>query len=64
MTNQPNSTEARDIRYHLHGATNARRHLEVGPLVIEKGDGVYVEDNNGTRYIEAMSGLWSAAVGF
>ncbi|MCB1470587.1 MAG: aspartate aminotransferase family protein, partial [Rhizobiaceae bacterium] len=32
--------------------------------IIEKGDGVYVEDNTGKRYIEAMAGLWSVGVGF
>ncbi len=64
MIAQPNSLEARDIRYHLHPYTNARRHLDVGPMVIEKGDGVYVEDSSGNRYIEAMAGLWSVAVGF
>ena len=64
MTAQPNSAEARDIRYHLHSYTNARKHEEVGPLIIEKGDGVYVEDASGKRYIEAMAGLWSVAVGF
>ncbi|MEN3791098.1 aspartate aminotransferase family protein [Fulvimarina sp. MAC3] len=60
----PNSIEARDIAHHLHPYTNARRHEEVGPIVIAKGDGVYVEDIDGKRYIEAMSGLWSVAVGF
>lgn len=64
MDAQPNSAEARDIRYHLHAYTNARRHQETGPLVVEKGDGVYVEDAAGRRYIEAMAGLWSVAVGF
>jgi len=64
MDARPNSPEARDIRYHLHGYTNARKHQETGPLVIEKGDGIYVEDIAGNRYIEAMAGLWSVAVGF
>ncbi|MHB2263650.1 aspartate aminotransferase family protein [Aliihoeflea sp. PC F10.4] len=64
MDENPNSPEARDIRNHLHSFTNARRHLEVGPLVIERGSGIYVEDNSGKRYIEAMAGLWSVAVGF
>lgn len=64
MDTRPNSPEGRDIRYHLHPYTNARRHQEVGPLVIEKGDGIYVEDITGKRYIEAMAGLWSVAVGF
>ncbi|MCY3982593.1 MAG: aspartate aminotransferase family protein [Roseovarius sp.] len=64
MSIQPNSAEARDIAYHLHGYTNAGRHLETGPMVITRGDGIYVYDNEGNRYIEAMAGLWSAAVGF
>lgn len=60
----PNSVEARDIAYHFHPNTNARLHEEVGPMVIEKGDGIYVEDNTGKRYIEALGGLWSVALGF
>lgn len=64
MTVTPNSAEARDIAFHLHSYTNPRQHEANGPLVIEKGEGVYVEDNNGKRYIEAMSGLWSVALGF
>ena len=59
-----NSLEARDIDYHLHGYTSALKHLSVGPLVIDRGEGVYVIDTHGTRYIEAMAGLWSVAVGF
>lgn len=60
----PNSPEARDARYHLHPYTNARAHEAVGPLVITGGDGIYVIDSEGRRYIEAMAGLWSVAVGF
>lgn len=64
MDQLPNSIEARDKAYQLHSNTNARRHLEVGPLVIEKGEGIYVEDVHGKKYIEGMAGLWSVAVGF
>ena len=64
MELRPNSIEARDIAYHLHGYTNARAHEENGPLVIDRGDGVHVFDSYGKRYIEGMSGLWSVAVGF
>ncbi len=60
----PNSPEARDIAHILHPYTNARRHAEIGPLVIDKGEGIYVEDVHGTRFIEAMSGLWSVGLGF
>ncbi|HDZ74484.1 MAG TPA: aspartate aminotransferase family protein [Aurantimonas coralicida] len=64
MTVQPNSIEARDIAFHLHSYTNARKHETNGPVVIDKGEGVFVTDTDGNRYIEAMAGLWSVAVGF
>jgi 4-aminobutyrate--pyruvate transaminase len=64
MAYKPNSDEARDAAYHMHGYTNAKKHTELGPLIIERGDGIYVYDNEGNKYIEAMSGLWSAGLGF
>ncbi len=64
MTLLPNSAQARDVAYLLHPATNARKHEKTGPLVIERGDGIHVYDDNGKEYIEAMAGLWSVAVGF
>jgi 4-aminobutyrate---pyruvate transaminase len=64
MSHLPNSTEARDVAYQLHSYTNARAHEEAGPLVIERGEGIHVYDNNGKRYIEGMAGLWSVALGF
>lgn len=60
----PNSIEAKDALRHMHPNSDARLHEEIGPLVIERGDGIHVFDNTGRRYIEAMSGLWSAALGF
>lgn len=64
--NQPvsSSLQSKDIQYQLHPYTNARLHQEVGPLIIERGEGVYVYDEQGKGYIEAMSGLWSVALGF
>jgi 4-aminobutyrate--pyruvate transaminase len=64
MRGLPNSIQARDIEYVLHPVTNARRHEEVGPIVIDRGEGIYVFDDQGNRYLEAMAGLWSVAVGF
>ncbi len=64
MTLAPNSLEARDVAYYFHPATNARRHEQVGPLVIESGRGVFVTDDQGKDYIEGLAGLWSVAVGF
>ena len=64
MTLAPNSPEARDIAYHFHSYTDAMAHAENGPQIIEHGEGVFVFDNHGKRYVEAMAGLWSVAVGF
>ena len=64
MSIMPNSVEARDIAYHMHPAVNLRKFEEKGGLVIERGEGVYVYDNTGKRYIEGLAGLWSVAVGF
>ena len=41
-----------------------RGHEQRGPLIVTKGDGIFVEDDGGRRYLEAMSGLWCTALGF
>ena len=45
----PNSLAARDIAHVLHPYTNLKTHPETGPLIVTKGDGVYVEDEDGKR---------------
>ena len=54
----------RDQSFHLHPATNLRTLQKEGPLVITRGEGVYVYDDEGRRYLEGMSGLWCASLGF
>jgi len=64
MTPPRNSTAARDIAYTLHPYTDHKEHLKTGPLVISRGKGVRVWDDQGKEYIEAVAGLWCAALGF
>jgi 4-aminobutyrate---pyruvate transaminase len=64
MTIRPNSLEARDVAHVLHPYTNAVVHEEEGPLVISHGDGIYVVDTDGKRYIEGLGGLFCAPLGF
>src|SRR6202000_1869527 len=64
MDHLPNSAAARDISYLLHPNTNARKHEKTGPIIIDHGKGVFVYDDQGKEYIEAMAGLWSVGVGF
>ena len=54
----------RDLAYHLHPSTNLRQVQTEGPLVITRGEGVYVYDDEGRRYLEGMAGLWCASLGF
>ena len=56
--------DVRDIETLIHPYTNLAAHRETGPLVIERGEGVYVYDNRGKRYIEGLAGLWCTALGY
>jgi 4-aminobutyrate--pyruvate transaminase len=64
MTFMPNSPEARDIASYIHPQTNQRTHQETGPTIIAKGDGIWVEDSEGKRALDASAGLWCASLGF
>jgi 4-aminobutyrate---pyruvate transaminase len=64
MTSSPNSLAGRDIATVIHPYTNLERHKIDGPTVIARGEGVYVYDDNGKRYLEGMAGLWSTSLGF
>src|ERR1017187_4522994 len=59
-----NSLSHTDVATALHPYTNARAHEKSGPLIIERGKGIYVYDDAGREYIEGLAGLWSVAVGF
>ena len=59
-----NSIEAKDIENHFHPYTNPQVLKESGPHVICRGEGIYVYDNSGNKFIEGMSGLWCASLGF
>lgn len=64
MSQAPNSLQARDKAFVVHPYTNLRAHEQQGPLVISGGEGIWVVDDEGKRYIEGLSGLWCAALGF
>jgi 4-aminobutyrate---pyruvate transaminase len=59
-----NSLAARDIAALVHPYTNLKTHQSDGPVVMAKGRGVYVIDDNGKEYIEGLAGLWCASLGF
>jgi len=59
-----NSLAHADITTTLHPYTDARAHELQGPMIIDRGKGIYIYDDAGKEYIEGLAGLWSVAVGF
>jgi 4-aminobutyrate---pyruvate transaminase len=60
----PNSMQARDIASLVHPQTNLVQHLEQGPMVIERGQGIYIWDDSGQQFLDAAAGLWCASLGY
>lgn len=53
-----------DIQHATHPFTNIKKHEQRGPFIIERGEGVYVYDNHGKRYLDGMAGLWCVTLGY
>ncbi|HEX4028454.1 MAG TPA: aminotransferase, partial [Rhizomicrobium sp.] len=58
------NTQARDMASLLHPFTNLTVLRQTGPLVVERGKGVFVYGADGRDYLEAMGGLWCTALGW
>ena len=54
----------RDVETLVHPYVNLASFRESGPLIIERGKGIYVYDTEGKPYIEGMAGLWCTALGY
>ncbi|SDB74072.1 aminotransferase [Belnapia rosea] len=61
---EANSPHARDIATLIHPNTNIRKHQEMGPTIISRGEGIYVFDDSGRPFLDAAAGLWCASLGF
>ena len=61
---QLSNTQARDMASLLHPFTNLTVLRQTGPLVLERGKGVFVYGADGRDYLEAMGGLWCTALGW
>jgi 4-aminobutyrate--pyruvate transaminase len=56
--------QTRDIETLVHPYTNLATLRETGPLVLERGKGVWVYDTEGKPYIEGLAGLWCTSLGY
>jgi 4-aminobutyrate---pyruvate transaminase len=64
VTVPANSAFSRDIAHVLHPYTNLKKHQQGGPLIITRGEGIRVIDEQGKSYIDGLAGLWCASLGF
>jgi len=63
--NQPlSNSQTRDAEALLHTYANPVALRRTGVQTIERGEGIRVFDQTGRPFIEAMSGLWCAGLGF
>ena len=56
---------ANDLSHHLHPFTDTKSLAEKGgSRIITKADGVWLEDSEGNKILDAMAGLWCVNVGY
>ena len=63
MTARTTLREA-DLAHAFHPQTNLAAHAGAGPFVIARGEGVWLEDEGGSRFLDAMAGLWCTGLGY
>ena len=60
----PNSWEARADKHSFYGFTDLPTIKERGTTVLTHGEGPYVFDVHGNKFLDANSGLWNMVAGF
>jgi len=58
------SVEEMDKQSVFHPFTALAQHMETGPRIMVRGEGVRVYDNQDRAYIDALAGLWCVNVGY
>ncbi|OCX64638.1 aminotransferase [Thioclava sp. SK-1] len=58
------SWEARAEEFSLYGFTDLPSVHDRGTVVVTHGEGPYIFDTNGRKYLDANSGLWNMVAGF
>ncbi len=64
MRDEANSWEGRAAARSFYGFTDLPNVAERGTVVVSRGDGPYIVDVHGRRYLDANSGLWNMVAGF
>ena len=53
-----------DAAHHIHPFTNPQVIAKEGARVFVRGEGIYLEDSEERRFIDAMAGLWCVQLGY
>lgn len=62
MIQKPREWHDKDRRYVWHAMGGYTS--DASPMVVEKGEGAWITDIEGNRYLDGMSGLWCINVGY
>lgn len=62
MIHKPQEWQEKDRKYVWHAMSGYTS--GVSPMVVEKGEGAWITDIEGNRYLDGMSGLWCVNVGY
>ena len=60
QTEQKNQLEEKDEKYLWH----SMKKYNPSTMVVKSGEGAWITDTDGNRYLDGMSGLWSVNVGY
>ena len=58
MINNLSELQKKDLKYVFHPCAQMKDFEENPPLVIKKGDGLYLIDENGNKYMDCISSWW------
>tara|TARA_B100000780_G_scaffold262049_1_gene214889 strand:+ start:852 stop:2222 length:1371 start_codon:yes stop_codon:yes gene_type:complete len=48
----------------FHPITNLKSHTSEDVLILDRGEGIYVYDKQGKKYLEGLAGLWCTSLGY
>ena len=53
----------KDLEYIWHPCSQMKDYETLAPIVVERGEGVYLFDENGKRYVDVISSWWCNLLG-
>ncbi|MBB3453977.1 putrescine aminotransferase [Rhizobium sp. BK313] len=63
-TSSRSNLAAVDAAHHLHPFADMKKLNADGARIIQRGEGVYIFDSNGKKYLDGFAGLWCVNIGY